>query len=107
MKLEHLFLKLFFPRTKGACISHFRKMLQLTQFDISTNLGINRTIISKMENGEIDVSENVWRYLLELIYKESDSIQGIPFKEFRKTLELCINDELSGGQVAWKEQRLY
>jgi DNA-binding XRE family transcriptional regulator len=107
MKAMNILISLFLPQTRGACLSHFRKMLQLTQFDISSTIGINRTIISKMENGEINVSETVWNHILHLVHKESDVIQTIPFIEFRKTLEQCIkNDGMSGGQPVWKERKL-
>jgi transcriptional regulator with XRE-family HTH domain len=98
---------MFLPRTRGACLAHFRNMLRLTQTEISQELGINRSSISKMENDEINVSESVWNHVLRLIFDDFELEQSIPYREFRCTLEQFIEDEnVSGGTTEWNEKRL-
>jgi transcriptional regulator with XRE-family HTH domain len=107
MESKAILLNLFLPRTRGACISHFRNLLELTQIDISNELGINRTSISKMENGDINVSENVWSYVLTLIHQETHFANSISYIEFKQMIERLIKSELDGkGGLEWKEQRL-
>ncbi|MEQ2529116.1 XRE family transcriptional regulator [Robertmurraya yapensis] len=108
MELEGILLNMFLPRTKGACIAHFRNMLCLTQSDISVEIGINRSSISKMENGDINVSENVWSHILRLVYDGFDLEKRVQFKQFRSTLEIFIDEEnvTNGGVEEWKERKL-
>jgi transcriptional regulator with XRE-family HTH domain len=108
MKSEGILLNLFLPRTRGACVAHFRHLLQLKQIEISKELGMNRSSISKMENGDMNVSENVWSYVLKLVYLDYGLENSIPFLEFRHTLEHFLKDEdvISGGQVEWTERKL-
>lgn len=107
MKGEVL-LNLFLPRTRGACVAHFRNLLQLTQDTISKDLGMNRSSISKMENGDINVSDNVWNHVLNLIYLDFELGKSIPFEEFQASLERFIEDEekVSRRQVEWRDEKL-
>lgn len=104
MKSQVILLNLFLPSTRGACVAHFRNMLQLTQIDVSRELGIDRSSISKMENGDINVSESVWNHILMLIYYDFDLEQFLSFIEFQHALELCIEDE--GRRHDWTERKL-
>jgi transcriptional regulator with XRE-family HTH domain len=106
MKQQGILFNLFLPRTRGACMAHFRNMLQLTQGDISNELGMNRSSISKMENGDINVSENVWSYVLNLVYEDFELEETIPFDDFRDSLEQFLETERGRGQSDWIEQRL-
>ena len=108
MKSEGILLNLFLPRTRGACLAHFRSILQITQTEISTEIGLSRSSISKMENGDMTVTESVWNHVLKLVYHDFDLVQKIPFTEFRQTLEQFIEEELvvSGGQTEWTERKL-
>lgn len=95
------------PSIEGACVAHFRNMLQLTQTEVSKEVGINRSSISKMENGDINVSENVWSHVLHLIYYHFDLEEKLPFIEFRCNLEQFIADEkVSGRQEEWTDSKL-
>lgn len=106
MNQEGILLNLFLPRTRGACMAHFRNILQLTQLTISEKLGMNRSSISKMENGDINVSEIVWRYILHLVYEDFNLQHNISFEEFYNTLELFLEDEKGREKVEWTEQKL-
>lgn len=107
LKLERVLLRMFLPRSRGACVAHFRNMLQLTQTEVSKEVGINRSSISKMENGDINVSENVWSHVLHLIYYHFDLEEKLPFIEFRCNLEQFIADEkVSGRQEEWTDSKL-
>ncbi|MGY3716125.1 helix-turn-helix domain-containing protein [Sutcliffiella cohnii] len=93
MKSEGLLLSLFIPRSKGACLAHFRNILQLTQSDISNELGINRSSISKMENSDINVSEHVWKHVLSKVHHDFELDNQLGFEDFKDTLEQFIEDE--------------
>ncbi|QOK30015.1 helix-turn-helix transcriptional regulator (plasmid) [Cytobacillus oceanisediminis] len=108
MKTEIMLLNLFLPRTRGECIAHFRNMLQLTQIELSRQVGMDRSNISKMENGDITVSETVWTHILNMIYRDFDIEMELPFGDFRNTIELFIQKEyeMSRREDKWNEQRL-
>ena len=106
MKSERILLSLFLPQTKGACIAHLRNSLALTQTQVSTALGLNRTSISKMENGDMNVSEHVWRYVLYLVYDSFNFTNKVTFQEFKDSLEVFIEeDESIRGNIEWKERK--
>jgi len=105
LKTERILLTLFLPRTKGQCIAHLRNILQLTQNDISKELGLSRTSISKMENGDMSVSESVWRHIIYLVYANFDLHKTMSFNEFKQALELCLEED-EGGEISWKEKNL-
>ncbi|OIJ09466.1 hypothetical protein BKP35_16560 [Anaerobacillus arseniciselenatis] len=105
MKSEGILLNLLLPRTKGACLAHFRTLLELTQTDISNEIGINRSSISKMENGDINVSEHVWFHVLKLVYYGLEFEQYISFIEFRHSLEIFIKED-EGRLLEWSEKKL-
>lgn len=104
MQSEGILLNLFLPRTRGACVAHFRNLLHLTQIDISRELGIDRSSISKMENGDVNVSESVWNHVLELVYYDFGLEHLVSFIEFQQALELCLEDD--GRRSKWIERKL-
>lgn len=106
MNREGILLNLFLPRTKGDCIAHFRNVLHLTQIDVSKELGINRSSISKMENGEINVSEVVWNHVLRLAFYELGIEENISFLEFKDSLELFIEVD-EGRRPDWTKPKLF
>lgn len=107
MEEKDLVLHLFLPRTRGACLAHFRNILQLTQIDIAKDVGINRSSISKMENGDINVSEIVWQHVTNLVYQSLDINHAITFSNFRRTLDIFIVDKGEGRLEDWTEPKLF
>lgn len=93
MKLEGTLLHLFLPQSKGACLAHFRNLLQIRQIELSRELGISRSSISKMEIGDLQVSEIVWHHILRLVYKNFTLNQKITFLEFQETVEQYLNNK--------------
>jgi len=103
--MEKVLLSLFLPRTKGECIAHLRNILQLTQTDISNELGLSRTSISKMENGDMTVSESVWRHIIYLVYVDFELNKTTTFNEFKQALEMCVRED-EVGEYQWREKNL-
>lgn len=91
---ERLLFPLFIPNTKGECLSYFRKQLSLTQDDVSKDVGLTRSMISKMESGAVMVSERVWDYIIQKIYESYHLEDKISYEDFLWELEQVYEKQL-------------
>ncbi|UII57771.1 helix-turn-helix domain-containing protein [Cytobacillus spongiae] len=87
MSTEQLIRQVFLPETKGSCLAHFRGLLNLKQSELANTLGLERSTISKMEIGDIFVSEIVWKHVLVQVFEQFELNKSLSLEDFRELVE--------------------
>ena len=98
MTLNQMILPIFLPKTKGECLRYFRNYLDLTQSGLSKLCGVERSAISKMENGDTPVNMNTWMYVTKKLYEilQLDQ-QEVSYNEFIKYIDSLYEEYEKAG----------
>ncbi|MYL35474.1 hypothetical protein GLW08_20440 [Pontibacillus yanchengensis] len=92
--IDDRLMPIFIPSTKGECLSYFRKVLTLTQMDVAKTCEIERSSISKMENGDIEVHVVAWNFITHQVYTTLEiKSNGISYQDFNRFLNKLYEQE--------------